>query len=147
MSAVAGNDKKNAIDGNATALTRRELLALTALGVAAGVAGPAKAAAIPAGQLNWGVHVSLAPTWFDPAETQGIITPFMVLYALHDALVKPMPGKVRAPSLAESWSAAEDGLGYEFVLRKDAKFHNGDPVTAEDVKFSFERYRGASHDL
>ena len=38
------------------------------------------------------VHVSLAPTWFDPAETAGIITPFMVLYALHDALVKPMPG-------------------------------------------------------
>jgi peptide/nickel transport system substrate-binding protein len=44
-------------------------------------------------QLTWGVHVSLAPTWFDPAETPGIITPFMVLYALHDALVKPMPGK------------------------------------------------------
>ena len=33
------------------------------------------------------------------------------------------------------------------MLRKGAKFHNGDPVTAEDVKFSFERYRGASHDL
>ena len=71
MGAVAGNDKKNAIDGNATALTRRDLLALTALGVAAGAAGSAKAAAIPAGQLNWGVHVSLAPTWFDPAETPG----------------------------------------------------------------------------
>jgi peptide/nickel transport system substrate-binding protein len=33
------------------------------------------------------------------------------------------------------------------VLRDGAKFHNGDPVTAEDVKFSFERYRGTSHDL
>ena len=52
-----------------------------------------------------------------------------------------------APSLAESWSAGEDGLSYEFVLRKGAKFHNGDPVTAEDVKFSFERYRGAAHAL
>ncbi len=54
--------------------------------------------------MTWGVHVSLAPTWFDPAETPGIGTPFMVLYALHDALVKPMPGNAMAPSLAESWS-------------------------------------------
>src|SRR2546428_7275155 len=71
----------------------------------------------------------------------------MVLYALHDALVKPMPGALMAPSLAESWSASPDGLVYEFVLRKGARFHNGDPVTAEDVKFSFERYRGISAKL
>src|SRR5438477_12373632 len=68
----------------------------------------------------------------------------MVLSATHDALVKPMPGKSMAPSLAESWSVSPDGLIYEFVLRKGPKFHNGDPVTAEDVKFSFERYRGTS---
>ena len=48
-----------------------------------------------------------------------------------------------APSLAESWTVSKDGLVYEFVLRKGVKFHNGEPVTAEDVKFSFERYRGA----
>jgi peptide/nickel transport system substrate-binding protein len=89
------------------------------------------------------VHVSLAPTWFDPAETAGIITPFMFLYALHDALVKSMPGQSMAPSLAESWTVSPDHLVYEFVLRKGVKFHNGDVVTAEDVKFSFERYRGA----
>ena len=58
-----------------------------------------------------------------------------------------MPGQPMAPCLAESWSASEDGLNYEFVLRENVKFHNGEPVTAEDVKFSFERYRGASHDL
>lgn len=95
-------------------------------------------------QLTWGVHVSLAPTWFDPTETSGIITPYMILYAMHDALVKPMPGNAMAPSLAESWTAAPDGRTYDFVLRKGVTFHNGDPVTAEDVKFSFERYRGAA---
>jgi len=107
--------------------------------------GAAPGSAAPEGQISWAVHVSLAPTWFDPAETSGIITPYMLLYALHDALVKPMPGNPTAPSLAESWSASPDGLVYEFVLRRGAKFHNGDPVTAEDVKFSLERYRGAAH--
>jgi len=68
----------------------------------------------------------------------------MVLYALHDALVKPMPDKAMAPSLAESWSVSGDGLEYEFVLRPGVRFHNGDLVTADDVKFSFERYRGVS---
>ena len=129
-----------------THLSRRDVLALTAVGLVAGA--PSMALAAESGsQLTWAVHVSLAPTWFDPADTQGIITPFMVLYALHDAMVKPMPGKSQAPCLAESWSATADGLTYEFVLRKDAKFHNNEPVTAEDVKFSFERYRGAAHEL
>src|ERR1700757_2907003 len=102
------------------------------------------ALAAPEGQLTWAVHVSLAPAWFDPAETAGIITPFMFLYAMHDALVKSMPGNALAPSLAESWTVSPDYLVYEFVLRKGVKFHNGDPVTAEDVKFSLERYRGGA---
>ena len=50
------------------------------------------------------------------------------MYALHDALVKPMPGNRMANSLAESWSVSEDRLTYEFTLRKGLKFHNGDPV-------------------
>jgi peptide/nickel transport system substrate-binding protein len=131
--------------GKGIRVTRRDLLAVAGFGLVAGA--PRAAAAKPDGQLTWGIHVSLAPAWFDPAETSGLITPFMVLYALQDAMVKPMPGKALAPSLAETWSASEDGLSYDFVLRKGAMFHNGDPVTAEDVKFSFTRYRGASHDL
>ena len=118
------------------------IVAFTALLVAA-----APAAAAPEGQMTWGVHVSLAPTWFDPAETPGIGTPFMILYALHDALVKPMPGNINAPSLAESWTVSKDGLNYDFTLRKNAKFHNGEPVTGEDVKFSFDRYKGSSAKL
>src|SRR5215467_9942786 len=106
---------------------------------------PAGRSEAPAGEMIWGAHISLAPTWFDPAETSGIITPFMVIYALHDSMLKPMPGNPMAPSLAESWSMSPDGLVYEFVLRKGVKFHNGDTVTSEDVKFSLERYRGAAN--
>ena len=104
----------------------------------------APVAATPDGQMTWGVHFSLAPTFFDPAETPGIITPFLVIYALHDGLVKPMPGKAMAESLAQSWTASADGLVYDFVLRQGVKFHNGDPLTADDVKFSVERYKGAA---
>jgi peptide/nickel transport system substrate-binding protein len=108
-------------------------------------AGPLHAA--PEGTMTWGVHVTLAARWLDPGETEGVITPFMVLYALHDALVKPMPGGLTTPSLAESWTMSKDGLTYEFVLRKGIRFHNGDPVTGEDVKFSFERYQGGAAKL
>ncbi len=120
------------------------LSVLLVVGVAVLALAPGAYAEAPAGQVTWAVNVSLAPAWFDPAEATGILTPFMILYALHDALVKPMPGKAMAPSLAESWSVSADGLIYEFVLRQGVRFHNGDPVTADDVKFSFERYRGVS---
>src|SRR3989475_12591622 len=118
---------------------RRAACALIAL---LAVATPAAAA--PEGQVTWGIHISLAPTWFDPAETTGIVTPSLVMYALHDAMVKPVPGNPLAPSLAESWTVSADGLAHEFLIRKDVRFHNGEPVTGEDVKFSFERYRGAA---
>ena len=120
-------------------------IALALLLVLAGLAAPAAAA--PDGTLTWGLHVTLATKWVDPSDTEAFINPFMVLYAIHDALVKPMPGGDNTPSLAESWSVSRDGLTYEFVLRKGVKFHNGDPVTAEDVKFSFDRYKGAAAKL
>ena len=129
--------------GNAAGLL---VSALLAAALALGAGATARAGG-PQGQLTWAIHTTLAPAWFDPAETQGIITPYMVLYALQDALVKPMPGQPLAPSLAQSWSASEDALSYEFVLRDGVKFHNGEAVTAEDVKFSFERYRGAANKL
>ena len=138
--------ESSASGGINTTLTRRDVLAAGAAAtVAAGI--PRIGSAAPSGQLTYGIHVSLAAPWLDPAETQGIITPFMVLYALHDAMVKPMPGKAEAPCLAESWKASPDGLTHDFVTRKEAKFHNGEPVTAEDVKFSYERYRGTNHEL
>ena len=99
------------------------------------------------GTMTLGIHVTLVSRWLDPGDTEGLITPFMVLYALHDALVKPMPSGLNTPSLAESWTVSKDGLTYEFLIRKDAKFHNGDPVTADDVKFTFERYKGSGAKL
>ncbi len=125
--------------------TARLLFVALALLLALGVAGPAAAA--PEGQTSVAAHVTLAPRWLDPAETESAITPFMVLYALHDAMVKPMPGGLTTPSLAESWTVSKDGVTYEFVIRNGAKFHNGEPVTAEDVKFSFERYHGGAAKL
>src|SRR5215211_9020722 len=104
-------------------MTRRDLLAATALGLVAGAPRFARAAA-PQGQLTLAVHVSLAPTWFDPAETTALITPFMVLYALHDSMVKPMPGTLNAPCLAEAWQMSEDGTSWDFTIRAGAKFHN-----------------------
>jgi len=130
--------------GSMRRFTRR-VLALLAATLVSGLAISATAA--PEGTMTWGVHITLASRWLDPAETEGIITPFMVLYALHDALVKPMPGNINTPSLAESWTQSKDGLTYEFLLRKGVKFHNGEPVTAADVKFSFDRYKGAGAKL
>jgi hypothetical protein len=57
----------------------------------------------PSGQMTWAVHVTIVPTWFDPAETPGTIAPFMLMYALHDAMFKPMPDNPMAPSLARQW--------------------------------------------
>src|SRR5207249_2964392 len=84
----------------------------------------------------------IAPTWFDPSSAPPQITPFGTLYAIHDALARPMPNQKMGSSLAESWTESPDGLVYEFKLRRGLKFHNGEPVTAEDVQFSFERYKG-----
>src|ERR671918_1521062 len=93
----------------------------------------------PEGEMRWALYVTLSPVWFDPGEVTGQLTPFWVLYALHDALAKPMPGNLMSPSLAESWTVSGDQRTYEFKLREGLRFHNGDPFTADDVKFSFQR--------
>jgi peptide/nickel transport system substrate-binding protein len=111
-------------------------------GFAAAVAAAEQHA--PSGRAVMAWHVTIAPAWFDPSSAPPQITPFGMLYAIHDALVRPYPGQKMGPSLAESWNESEDGLVYEFKLRPNLKFHNGDSLTTEDVKFSFERYHGAA---
>src|SRR3989442_1629958 len=84
----------------------------------------------------------LVPGRYPPAETRAQTAPFAILYALHDGLVRPLPGERMGTSLAASWTESPDGLTYEFTLRPHLQFHNGDPCTAEDVQLSFARYRG-----
>jgi peptide/nickel transport system substrate-binding protein len=115
--------------------------AVALLGVDAAPAGQ------PDGQLTIAFDTTIAPAYLDPAETTGIAAPFVFLYALHDALIKPLPGDHMAPCLAESWTESADGLVYEFTLRQGLTFHNGDPFSAEDVHFSFVRYKGNSAKL
>ncbi len=107
--------------------------------------GTTIAADAPSGRATMAWHVTIAPAWFDPSTAPPPqITPFGMLYAIHDALVRPYPGQKIGPSFAESWRESDDGLIYEFRLRPGLKFHNGDPITTADVAFSFDRYRGAA---
>ena len=123
-------------------MKHRMFLLIGMLMCTVGLLQNAQAQSAPTGELVYAMHVTLSPSWFDPAETPAQITPFGILYALHDAVVRPLPGERMGPALAESWSESPDGLTYEFKLRPGLKFHNGDPCTAEDVVFSFTRYKG-----
>jgi len=58
-------------------MRRRDLLAFAALGAIAAPFASARAGG-PTDQLVYGVHISLAPTWFDPAETPSLVTPYMI---------------------------------------------------------------------
>jgi peptide/nickel transport system substrate-binding protein len=118
------------------------LLLTCTLALAVGAATPVMAQTKPEGELKFALYVTISPQWFDPGEVTGFITPFWFLYAMHDALVKNMPGKTSAPCLAESWTVSADQKVYDFKLREGLKFHNGDPFTAEDVRFSFYRAKG-----
>ncbi len=124
-------------------LDRGVVALIAAVVLVLGTAQGARGQTTSSGEVVVSFHVTLAPTWFDPSTAPPQITPFGVLYAIHDALVRPLPGQKMAPSLSEGWTESRDGLVYEFKLRRGVKFHNGDPVTADDAKFSFDRYQGA----
>lgn len=131
-------------------LTRRSALAtLGAIvgGTAISGAFAGRGFAADGQKLTWAVHFSPTNLFFDPGITPGTGAPLIVQYAMHDALIRPIKGKATGLSLAESMEEAEDGLSYTFVLREGLKFQNGDPVTAEDAKFSFDRYKGANNEL
>jgi peptide/nickel transport system substrate-binding protein len=97
--------------------------------------------AAPQGVYKQAMHWGLSAESLDPGTNMGATTSQILLYLFHDALVKPMPSGDYTPSLAESYTISPDAKTYEFKLRRGMKFHNGDLMTAEDVAFSFWRYK------
>src|SRR5262249_937884 len=94
------------------------VLIVAAAWVRAAVTG---APGAPGGPVTIAWHFPPAPRWLDPAEGESTIPPFLLLYALHDGLLKPMPGVGSGPSLAESWSMSKDMVSADFTLRANAK--------------------------
>jgi peptide/nickel transport system substrate-binding protein len=74
----------------------------------------------------------------DPARGSDYTESYAMLN-VYDALVFPASSGAIEPKLAKSWTISEDGLQYTFVLREDVVFHDGTPLTAEDVKYSIDR--------
>src|SRR5919106_6138639 len=94
---------------------RRCFLGCVVLVLALVLLAPALSPAAPQGTVTYAVHITIAPAWFDPGANPGQITPFIIQYALHDAMIKPMPAGMMTPSLAESGTASKDGRVYEFA--------------------------------
>jgi peptide/nickel transport system substrate-binding protein len=131
------------------ALTRRCVLKRAALATSA-LATPfvrsayAAGDVIPNGSMVLAWHTNIAPRWLDPQQHDGGATPDNFLNMVQDALIKNFRDKLYDHlALADHFEFAEDARSATFRLRPGIKFHNGAPVTPEDVKWSYERYRGA----
>ena len=127
---------------DANQLNRRHAARLigAALGVALVAVGAAPLAAQPAKTvLVIGLDISDSVT-FDPARMSQYSAP-LTLHAAYDTLVTTDPGDYVTikPLLAESYARTPDGKGWRFRLKQGIKFASGNPVTVEDVKFSFDR--------
>jgi len=99
----------------------------------------------PTGELpaeyRWPLHAD-APT-LDPIQITDTVSD-TVAKRIFSTLVKFAPDATVIPDLAESWDVSDDGLTYHFKLREGVKFHNGDPLTAQDVAYSYTRLVDAS---
>jgi peptide/nickel transport system substrate-binding protein len=122
-------------------------LTLTAV-VSATIPFSSRAGAAAKGRIVLAWHAGLASRWLDPQEHDGTATPDNFLTAIHDALIKNQGTELyNHLALAEHFAVAADSKSATFTLRKGIKFHNGEPVTPQDVKFSYENYRGAKSDV
>ncbi|WP_018886767.1 peptide ABC transporter substrate-binding protein [Paenibacillus massiliensis] len=84
------------------------------------------------------INLSAEPPTFDPAQAQDSQTN-TVLKTMYEGLVRIGADGKEQPGTAESWEISPDGLTYTFKLRQDAKWSNGDPVTANDFVFAWQR--------
>jgi peptide/nickel transport system substrate-binding protein len=116
--------------------------------VAAAASAADSAEVVPRGKMTLAWHVNIAPRWLDPQEHDGTATPDNFITAIHDALIKNQGSVLYDhPALAERFEFARDATSATFWLRPGVKFHHGELVTPEDVKFTYENYRGAKADL
>ena len=104
------------------------------------IAVPAAALAIAAPAVAEEVVIAVAtePTSLDPL-FQALGSNHELAKHAFNSLVEPGPMYELLPGLAESWGPTDDPLVWEFKLRKGVKFHNGEPFTARDVAFTYER--------
>jgi len=133
-------------------LTRRTVLraaGLTATALAVPFVRSARAGnAVASGSMVLAWHTNIASRWLDPQQHDGTASPDNFIMALHDALIKNFrERRYDCPALAERYDFAEDGKSAIFKLRPGIKFHDGSCITPEDVKWSFEHYRGAWGDV
>lgn len=91
------------------------------------------------------VRISDDPDFLDPHLMTASITEMMLLN-LFDGLLAPDTDGTLKPAIAESYQVSDDGLTYTFTIRPNVKFHTGDPVTMEDIRYTFDRLRGVNGD-
>jgi peptide/nickel transport system substrate-binding protein len=133
-------------------LTRRQLLGLGA-GVGTGLllaacgggqsapAGGPTGAPRSGGVLRVGALGKVAAAVRDPHASITNESDYLVLALVHDALTVP-GAQQTAPRLASSWEASPDQRRHRFVIAEGARFHDGSPVTSDDVVWSLQRLRG-----
>ncbi len=126
-------------------LTRRAFLRLTGAAVGAVTLPglPALDASAAAGKSRRGGALRLGATTdatsFEPYAISDNASIWTMLL-IYDQLTRPTPDGLHIiPNLARSWDISRDGKTYTFHLQKGVKFHDGSPLTAEDVKFAVER--------
>jgi peptide/nickel transport system substrate-binding protein len=91
---------------------------------------------VGAKELNFALSGN--PDSLDPHKTSGTLT-FQTLKSVYDTLAEPDPSGKIVPALAQRWMVSDDGLTWTFTLRQGVVFHNGDKLTAKDVKATIER--------
>ena len=95
------------------------------------------------GTLTVAMHFALDPGWLDPLEHSYAITQQMYDYLVHDTMIKPMPYGYVTYGLAEQAEFAADFRRAAFRLRPGLRFHDGQPLTTADVKWTYEKFKGA----
>jgi peptide/nickel transport system substrate-binding protein len=123
---------------------RRRVLKLLGAGSAAAAGGwPALQATAQArnATLVIGLDISDAGAVTPDPARMNFYTPPLTTRTVYETLITLAPGDYQTlrPLLAESWERTPDGKGFRFRLRKNVKFVSGAPMTADDVKFSFDR--------